>query len=394
MSPLQLSICGPQTNVAVMQGLLKPYNAARPIEAQTQVTAVPWDHYKQELTQIAVRNQGLGVAQVGAPVVNDLLAMNALHPLSASEFTTLGGQAAFSKISWENTNRVVDGHVWAIPWLVDTRGFLYWRDMLEEAYVQEETAFRNFESFEEALQQLKKAGHPSPLGIDTQSMFIAGQASCSWVWGNGADFLSADGKQPRFTEPAFLEGLNAYFRLSPYIKHDCSADDLTRLFFNRQIAILYGGLWTAATILSDPSHSLRLRVGIATPPGPAYAGGSSLIIWKNTRNEQAAVDLIRHLTDKDVQAQYPLQVGHLPVRQEVLDQPPFSTDPILNGFVRLGNAARSFPIVKLGGMLEVAYCTVITHIWAGVHSEPTLKPEALIKSEMTKLSNRYQGWVS
>ena len=94
MSPVKFSVLGSEREGRLMQAFLEPYNAARSAESRVEVSNIPWSQYKDTLTQLALHSRGEGIAQVGAPVVNDLLAMNALRPFSSAEFAALGGQAA------------------------------------------------------------------------------------------------------------------------------------------------------------------------------------------------------------------------------------------------------------------------------------------------------------
>ena len=104
------------------------------------------------------------------------------------------------------------------------------------------------------------------------------------------------------------------------------------------------------------------------------------------------MQLIRYLTDREAQANYPVQIDHLPVRQEVLDQPPFSTDTILSGFVRMADTARPFPTIKMGGLLQTLYCTSIARLWAHIASEPELDLKDAIQDEIKMLSRRIETW--
>lgn len=398
MSSVPFSIIGVDPFAERTQGFLAPYNKTRPADGQVNVSVYSWEDYKQELTQMAIHGRGMGVSQVGAPAVNDLIAMNVLRPFSGSEFAAMGGESAFTRAGWENTKRISDGQIWAIPWLVDPRGLLYWRDMLEDAGVDETTAFQNVDNVEATLQKLQRAGNPNPLGLAISNSLLAGQTTCSWVWGAGGEFVSPDGKTALFTEPPFIRGLQAYFRLAPYLPHEGTSiqimSDAVQLFLDRKVAVLYGSLWVVMNFIFDETSLAFKRLGLALPPGAPYAGGSSLVIWKDTRNEDAAVQLVQYLTGRDAQANYPLLVNHLPARADVLAEPPYSTNPLLKGFVNLANAARAFPTIQLGGMLEGLYGTAITRIWKKVAVDPGVDTAPLIQREMAILARRFQSWVS
>jgi multiple sugar transport system substrate-binding protein len=395
---MQFSICGAEWVAQKTQEFIEPLNASLPAAARFQVLAIPWADYKHEYTRMAIYSRGADVSQLGAPVTNDLQAMNALRPFSRAEIEALGGEAAFTAAAWEQSNRLLDGNVWTLPWLVDPRGLLYWRDMLEEAGIDEQRAFTSFEATDETLRKLKSVGKAIPLAISLGNQNMAGQASCSWVWGAGGEFVSPDGRKALFSEPACIRGLKAYFGLAPYLPQVNGvlqiANDVNDLFINRQAAVLYGGMWPVAALLADPNHPLRSRLGLALPPGPGVNGGSSLAIWNYTRYEQEAIRLVEFLLGYDAQLAYPLIVNHLPARKDALETPPFATDPILQGFATFAQKGRAFPNIKLCGLLEGFYHAAISRIWTQVATNPRIDCDALLESELNALEKRFQGWVN
>jgi multiple sugar transport system substrate-binding protein len=52
-------------------------------------------------------------------------------------------------------------------------------------------------------------------------------------------------------------------------------------------------------------------MGLALPPG-AMLGGSHLVIWKHSRKQDAALKLIRYLTQAEAQVKYARRIGLLP----------------------------------------------------------------------------------
>ncbi|MFZ6027895.1 MAG: extracellular solute-binding protein [Chloroflexota bacterium] len=396
---LQFSVCGADTVATKTQESLEPFNRRlRSVDRSFQVVAIPWSDYRNELTRMAIYGQGMDVAQVGARLANDLQAMNALRPFTSAEIDALGGEAGFLPVAWKQTNRLVDGQVWTLPWLLDPRGFLYWRDMLEDAGIDEATAFQNAENTEETLQRLKAAGVEIPLALPVGNESLAGQASCSWVWQAGGDFVSAYGANVLFTEPAFLKGLGAYFRLAPYLYHKGGAlqmvDDANTLFMSRRAAVLYAGMWPVADIIAERTHPLRSRLGLSVPSGPPITAGSNLAVWNFSRYETEAVNLVKYLLDREVQRQYPLRVDHLPVRTDVIEETPYSDDPILAAFVQLAKKSRSFPNFQLCGLLEGMYNTAIRRIWSKIAAQPDAEIDVLIYQASQTLERRFRGWAS
>ncbi len=87
-------------------------------------------------------------------------------------------------------------------------------------------------------------------------------------------------------------------------------------------------------------------IGAALPPGGSFVGGSNLVVWKYTRSPEAAVRLVRFLTQNSAQSRFAQTVGLLPARLETLESEPFSTDPFWQTAVRGMKTGRTFPTMK------------------------------------------------
>ena len=116
MDELRFTACNDPADILES---LKSFNSNRPEYAQVQLHWIPWDHQKQELTAIALYGKGGDVSQVGGPLVSDLVAMTALRPFTSREIEVLGGASAFSQAAWSNSRRTGDGHLYAVPWIID-----------------------------------------------------------------------------------------------------------------------------------------------------------------------------------------------------------------------------------------------------------------------------------
>jgi len=166
----------------------------------------------------------------------------------------------------------------------------------------------------------------------THFPFAALHYLASWVWGIGEDVVNPDGRSLRFNEPQFRAALRAYFNLHSYLPSGTDAltpmtgglSKALDLFARRQVAVIIGApSWLGATLaaLRDTPQAID-RLGVALLPGPLYMGGSNLVIWKHTRQKDAAVRLIRSLISPDVQASFCQHIGLLPTHLEALQVPP------------------------------------------------------------------------
>jgi len=195
-----------------------------------------------------------------------------------------------------------------------------------------------------------------------------------------------------FHLPEARAGLEAYFSLYRYMPaQDQPVLRATELFAHRQVAAWMTSLpflWTVA-----PPHApadVRARIGVALPPGPALIGGSNLVIWQHSRHGQAALELVRFLVSPPAQKEYCQHIGVLPVRLDVLNQPPYSTDPHLQGYVRAMQHGRPFPPIRMAGMLEDRLATAWGQISADVIAQPDRDLDSLISSRLEPLARRLE----
>ena len=394
MTQMDLSIClSPDQTSADLDTVLHPYNLAHPAQPPIKISVIPWESYKDELTAIAIYGKGPDVSQVGAPLVNDLVVMNALRPFSSREIIYLGGASSFHAAAWQSSRRIHEGQIWAIPWLADPRTVLYWRDMLVDAGIQEQNAFNNFDQMEKNFQRLQSSGVETPWVLPIGHRLLSLQSACSWIWGAGGDFVSADNRIPFFHHPAAIAGLKRYFdlyRFMPTVGQPLDPIASNKLFFNRKAAVTMGNL----TLLHNVAPELRNKIGVTLPPGAPFVGGSSLVIWKHVTNEQEAVEIVRFLLTKQAQVEYCQSLGYLPVRTDALMGPPYTTEVIERGFTQAMHKGRLFPLVKLGGLLEEKLSIIIGNIWARLVTGEKLDIEATLTQELAPIVRNFEQWVN
>ena len=87
-------------------------------------------------------------------------------------------------------------------------------------------------------------------------------------------------------------------------------------------------------------------------------------------------------------------MGQMPVRQEVLNQPPFSTDPFLQSYANILTQGRVFPLAKFSGLLEDQLTQALQCVWHTVLSEPEADLEKIILSNLSPLARRYENMTN
>jgi multiple sugar transport system substrate-binding protein len=374
------------------------------LNLKCQITTMFWESEWADLVKVATYSAGPNVSQVAAPAVINLAAMNALAEFTPGEVISWGGASIFLPAAWQTVKEAGEAQVWSIPWLADVRVVYYWRDLLEQAGVDESAAFDTADRFHSTLQQLQAAGLTHPLLLLTHFPFAALHYLASWVWGAGEDFVNPDGHSLRFDEPQFRAALRAYFNLHSYLPSGTNAltpmtgglSKAVDLFARRQVAVTIGDpSWLGATLaaLRDTPQAID-RLGVALPPGPPYVGGSNLVIWKHTRQRDVALRLIRNLISPDVQANFCQQIGLLPTRLEALQRPPYSTDPRYQVLAHAAQSGRSYPTLLRWGLIEENLSRTLMQIWSDLAANPRCDLDMLFGQRIDPLAKRLNNLLA
>jgi len=393
MAAIELSLCfNPNQEDAYLSELLKSSTDLTLSGLQVDIHPMLWEDYKQEITSMALHSRGSDLSQVGFPLTDDLIAMNALQPFSPQLLAKVGGENVFHPIVKKIAKRHESGTVWGVPWMVDPRALLYWKDMVESAKVNPETAFHTAEDMESTFQHMQAAGVESPWVLGTSDKFVIIHSIVSWVWGKGGDFISPEGKRAIFLEKPALDGMEAYFRLQQYTPNagePLSVPTAKRLFVERKAAVTLGPYGSLNEFLDSVSPEHRDRLGVALPPGPPLIAGSDLVFWRYSYKTNEAGNLLKALFSSDVQVKYAKFLGDLPVTQEALNNLAQGTDENVRTFITTLDKGRLFATTKFAGMLEIQLASALTGLWSTRAGRPMDGLRDALQSALEPVQNRF-----
>jgi len=123
-------------------------------------------------------------------------------------------------------------------------------------------------------------------------------------------------------------------------------------------------------------------------------GGSNLVIWKHTRQKDAAVRLIRSLISPDVQASFCQHIGLLPTHLEALQVPPYSTDPRNQVLAQAAQSGRSCPALLRWGLIEEHLSRTLTQIWSDLAANPHCDLDVLFARRIDPLLKRLNNLLA
>lgn len=350
----------PVTTEARIRPILDQFEQEKRISVN--LVTFDWASYRSRLVDIAVHNRGADVSAITVPSTSDMIGMHALRPYTEHEISELGGQDSFHKSTWNSVMGGEEQQVWAMPWIVDSRYIFYWPELLKQAGVDEAAAFTSSRQLAETFHKLKNSGMSMPFAAPVEAYQIL-HAVSSWIWEAGEDVISPDGAEVTFHHPAAMDAMRAYFDLTRQLPAAAFGPDGQQAFFQKEAAFTIAGAWFVV-------YRPDLKVGCVGVPGGSYLGGTNLAIWKSTRYEKEAFELVKWLSRPEVQSQIAFPEGFLPSRTSVHSDAALLADQVIGPRLRGMQNGRTYPCVPMIGLLEDR----LSHELARVHTELPFRP--------------------
>jgi multiple sugar transport system substrate-binding protein len=215
---------------------------------------------------------------------------------------------------------VLDGRVWAVPWVMNVGLLYYRRDLLARH------GLRPPATYDELVRQATtvRAADPKLHGFLWQGRQYEGLVVnvLESFWAAGTDLMSADGALLPDEERA-RHALAERRRMitsgaSPALVTGAD-EELTRREFGAGRAVFLRNWPYAIDLFEAVGSPVRGRVGAAPLPGGGALGGAHLAINARTPHREAAWQLVSFLTRAEAQRTIAAAVGLHPTRPDLLD---------------------------------------------------------------------------
>jgi multiple sugar transport system substrate-binding protein len=304
---------------------------------RVRVQQIPWTAAHEKLVTAVVGEATPDVAQLGNTWVPEFQALDAIEPLDqrVASSAVVRRDDFFSGI-WD-TN-VIDGVTYGIPWYVDTRLLFYRTDLLAAAGVR--TPIRSWEEWRAAMRAVQRSG-----GARWGILLPTNEYGPPTVMGlqTGARFVEEGGRAGAFREPEFRRAFEFYTSLyrdglAPAISATQVAN-VFQQFADGDFAMYITGPWNVGEFDRRLPASMRGRwatMPLPDPdgdyPGVSSAGGSSLVLFKGSRHQDAAWRLVEFLAEPAQQLRFARLTGDLPARLSAWQDSALIGDPRLRAF--------------------------------------------------------------
>jgi multiple sugar transport system substrate-binding protein len=298
--------------------LAKDFMTANP-GVTVKVTPVDWGQAVAKLQTAIGGHQTPDVSQMGTDMMGQFAETGALEAVPAN-FTA----DTYFQSAW-NTG-IVKGTAYGVPWYVETRVLYYRKDIAEKAGIMKPpTSWDELKAMAKAMQD--KGGAKWGISLGTKNY----QEYLPFVWSNGGKVVGDDGKFA-LDSPQAVEALKYYASfftegLSP--KSVPEGFDITPAFVAGTHPMFFSGPWHLGLIDKAGGPSFKDKWAIGPMPkktsATSFVGGANMVVYKDSKNKDAAWAFVQFVTDPKIQVKWYQQVTDLPAVQSAW------TDPVVSG---------------------------------------------------------------
>jgi multiple sugar transport system substrate-binding protein len=351
-----------------MEAALAPFTEETGIKVDVEV--VDWGVQLDRIRNAAVSGEGPDVTQAGTTQVPFFAALGGFEDLSG-RVEDIGGEGAYPDGVWQTTQVADQDGVWSAPWFTEARSIYYRKDILEKAGVDEATAFQDWDSLRATLEAIKeKVPGIEPFGTPGKKAFDLVHHVMPFVWDAGGAELTEDNSASAINSPEAVTGVSFFADLVKDGLADPSqlerdGTQVENQFKGGKIAVWMGGPWVLGSIPRDDDTNwvpaARNNVGVAPmPAGPngdayTFVGGSNLMMFQSSENKNEAWELMKFLSQDQVQTDYASLLGMFPARTEPQQSYGESNGANFESVFQAIQQGRTYAPIPQWGAIENAY---------------------------------------
>ncbi|MDQ2935050.1 MAG: sugar ABC transporter substrate-binding protein [Chloroflexota bacterium] len=312
-------------------------------DVKVKVTAVPWDAAHDKIATAIAGDTTPDVSLIGTTWMGEFAKTGALDLTPANIDPKSFFEGGF------NTS-VVDGKSFGVPWYVETRLIYYRTDLAAKAGFT--AAPKNWDELKKMAQGMVAKGG-AKYGLALQAGGTGSwQSFLPFAWQAGASVT--DDKGTFTLDSDAMNKALAYYvsyftdKLSPTALEPGA---LEQGFVDGKIGAFISGPWTIGT-LKDPKvggAKIAGKWGLMHMPtetkGTSFVGGGDLVVFKNSKNRDAAWKFVEYLSMPDVQVKWFKTVNDLPSVKSAWDDAALSGDENVAKFGDQLNDAQSPPTI-------------------------------------------------
>ncbi|TCB96594.1 extracellular solute-binding protein [Micromonospora zingiberis] len=338
---------GSEAQTAFLDAVEAEFRVKHP-DTDVVVQYVPWLEAPTKFQAALAGGEGPDVTELGNTETQGWAAQEALADITDRMNGWADGKDILPDLV---RNAQLDGRQYGVPWYADVRGIYYRTDWFAEAGVQPPKNWDELVSVAKAVQASKPGTYGIAVPGNSELPFY------SFLWGAGAEVATreADAWRSGLTSPQarqavrFWTDLVTVHKVAPPAAAGWNEIDARTQFATGKAAMAFAGSWQQGAIAKDNPEIEKVWGTFPIPgpdgqPAPAFAGGSDVAIWRDSRRQDLAWDYLTVLLRKQNAQEFAGSLGFFPVYSDLVSGDAYANDKIMAAFATTMRNTRLTPL--------------------------------------------------
>ncbi len=331
-------------------------------DIKIKVQQIPWTAAQEKLVTAFASNNTPDACQLGNTWVPQFAALNAIIDLDnfIRNSQQIKKEKYFNGI-WQ-TN-IIDDKVYGIPWYIDTRVIFYRKDIFEKAGYKNPP--RNWAELYDLSKKIKAL-------FPNEEKYAIYLPTNEWapfiIFGmeGGSTILKDNNTLGDFSSNEFKKAFEFLIKF-PRNKHApigiSQVTNVYQAFAEEYFSMYISGPWNIQEFKKWMTGSLADKWMTAPIPGysndypgVSLAGGSSLVIFKNSKYKNEVWKFFEYLSRVNIQIEFYKLLNNLPSLKEAWEDSLFKNDPYMQAFYLQFQNVRATP--KIPEWEQIAFSKV------------------------------------
>jgi multiple sugar transport system substrate-binding protein len=344
------------TNIKpVVEQIVADFESKHP-DVDVELVDLTWADGHDKIAIAFSSGSGPDIVELGSDWVLEFSSTGHLFDIT-DQVSTIQDQY----LMWEPA--VYEDRIYAFPWILGTRVLFSGTELLTRAGLDSNYSPATWDDLYESSKAISdKRNKIYGFGSNAAERHRLYKKFLPFLWSNGGDILSDDGKKCLLDSPEALEALKFYLKLCKTGLTDTQRR-LEDAFIEGRIGFVLSGDWLLKRIANEkPDFAYSTHMMPVPEPGApsiSFAGGEYLAINAKSAHPDLALQLIEHICSPENQLRFCLRNRTAnPASVVAAGDSVFISQPHFDTFVRQLEASRVSPAhaqwVYIEGKLEKA----------------------------------------
>lgn len=353
----------------MVQSLIREFEKQNPT-IHVDVQQIPWTAAHEKLLTAFAGESTPDVCQLGNTWLPEFCVLHALEPLQpfVDRSDIVGLDDYFPGVLKTN---FIDSTLFGLPWYVDTRVVFYRKDILQQAGFAEFP--KTWEKVLEASKVIRRQAMAKkkicyPFFLPTNEWV----PSIIFGMQSGGHFLSNNNSRGNFSGPEFT---SAFTMLSEFYRMEYSPSGMQLItnlydsFSNGLVAMYITGPWNIGEFkrrirpdLQNEWMTAPLPSMDSSYPGTSLPLGTSLVLFRNSRNKEASWKLIEFLSSVEQSIAFYSITGNLPPRRSAWNDSVLANNKYIKAFYQQLQRVDPLPQIPEWEQIVIRLQTYVEYI--------------------------------